>query len=192
MRLSLHNLRPRLPRPRKWASLGAVALAASVMTAVLPGSASAQTDTYIYLAHETDYGMYAASGVTLPSYIELTTPPWGSWQVNSYGQGTVDGISGSEYEFEAITTSGSTAPDLCLTTTQDGGPAGLGPCGKGGTVFILESNDGGYIMYSRYFLNLGEKVALATEGYGNGKLVYAYDASSLGTGVYYRWAFTDL
>jgi hypothetical protein len=190
MRLSLRDLRARLPRRKLWALLGGVALAASVVAAV-PGVASAQTVTAIYLAHEQSYGMYAQSGVTDQSVIALTTPPWGTWDAIPMGTTSEDGISGPGYEFESITTSGVYS-DLCMQTLFESGLAQLGPCGENGTVFIEVANGGGYLMYSRYFLNMGIQVALATYGfdpYGDFQ-VYALPAGQLTTGIYYRWAFS--
>jgi hypothetical protein len=193
MRLCARNVRSVRPRRRTWAALAALAAAAafsaSVVTAV---PASAQTaETYIYLAHETSFGMYGTTGATDGSVIALTTVPWGTWEAISYGTTSEDGITGPGYEFEAVTTSGNLS-GWCLQTLLANDYARLGPCAAGGTVFVAVYSDGGYILYSRYFLNLGAQVALATYGYGTDYAVVAVPASGLVTGVYYRWAFTDL
>jgi hypothetical protein len=190
MRLCLRNLRPGLQRRRIWAALCAATLAASVVTVVDAGAASAQAETYIYFANYTEYGMYAINGVTNNSAIATTTPPWGTWDPIFYGTTSEDGVTGPGYEFEAITTKG-TASGLCMTTTVEYQQATLGPCGAGGTVFVLASSEGGYIMYSRYFLNIGQKVALASIGSPYG-FIQAEPSYELVTGVYYRWAFSSL
>jgi hypothetical protein len=191
MRLSMRNLRARIPRWRLWAALTGAALAAASVAAAVPGAASAQTFTGIYLAHEQSYGMFAENGVNPGSVIALKTPPWGTWDAIPMGTTSEHGVTGPGYEFESITTSGADS-GLCMQTLSEGGLAQLGPCGANGTVFIEVSNGGGYLMYSRYFLNMGKQVALATYGfdpYGDFD-VFALPASQLTTGIYYRWAFS--
>jgi hypothetical protein len=180
-------------RFRKWIALSAAVLAASVAVAVAPGSASAETIIgfgSISLAHQPAWGTFAAFGVIEDSPIQLTSFPFGTWQPVDKGWTSEAGTSGEGFEFEAVTTN-RTVTTWCLAAAGVNVGAELKPCSDGGTVWVLVDNEGGYLMFSRYSLNLGKQVVLCTIGVGRNIAVQTLPYPQ-GTGVYYRWNISGL
>jgi hypothetical protein len=190
MQRTIWHLRRR--RARGYAIVASVALLAAGLAVFTPGVANAQSGyEQIILAHDTGWGMYAADGVVQNSPIAVHAS-WGTWVGNNAGPTNEDGVSGTGYTFEAVTTNGNEL-NWCLADTDEDGQAQLENCQAGGTVFIPVYNDGGYYLYSRYFLNLGRQEVLAVTTppglCGCGTAVEVIPVSQLNSNWYYRWAF---
>jgi hypothetical protein len=194
------TMRVLIRRSRMLAALGTAVLAASLGIAAVPGTASAAPAGVtagtidIYLTNQSSWGLYAESGVTQYSRIALTGGPFGVWDATSYGTQTVDGITGTEYEFAAITTSGQTSSWCMANDDSDGTQAWLDSCNFGSNGLnpaaewiYAPYSKGGYLLYNVDYLMVDVDYVLATTGLGSGQAAFMEPVSSLGTGVYYRW-----
>lgn len=183
-----------------------VSIAAIVLTGVaaLTSPVAAATDDFtscngtqvqIYLAHYPTWGTYAVQGVNNGSTVSITSPgPWGVWCQEPLTYVSEDGISGESYQYAAVTSSNSTS-DWCLTAANALSLLViLEKCGSGGTAWVPSPNGGGYLLFSRYYLNIDKQAVLSTEETGSNPAGPLYTlgwpaSGNLGAGYYYRWGF---
>ena len=140
------------------AFLGAIVLVIGGGT--IPASAS-QLGDGVYLENANTFGLYAKSGVTQGSQVAIGTQPWGGWFLYDEGSWTADGISGESYEFASVRTNGDVS-DLCMAAAagSDSAYIYLEPCGANGTVWVAVYSNGGFLLYSRYYLDQGAQAQL--------------------------------
>jgi hypothetical protein len=142
------------------AFLGAMVLVVGWRTTPASASAPSYGDG-LYLENSDTFGLYAKSGVTQGSQVAITNGGWGGWVVYDEGPWTADGISGEGFEFASVRTSGEVS-DLCMAATSPSAYIYLEPCGANGTVWVATYSNGGFILYSRYYLDQGAQALLAT------------------------------
>ena len=187
-----------IPALEAMPALAAASAAAAAPDVSLPPCNTGETS--IGLVNQAPYQMYLPQGVSQGAPVELTDTadvPAERWEAECLSSTSKNGVSGLSFQFVAY--SGADMSDLCLTATSDNPQnlqvAYLEPCGAAGTAFVVTTNLDGYLLYSRYLLNLGTKAVLST-GYvpgpyalpGSEIFTEAWDGS-LPSGYYYRWMF---
>jgi hypothetical protein len=175
------------PRMRRFAVLGAAAaLSAGTLATGLATQAQAQSGFSMTLSNDGAFGTFAFQGVTANSDIAVKRAPWGSWGEIPEGNGTVDGVSGAEIEFPAITSNG-TVSNLCLAITARDQEAYLATCGANGTVWVSVQSGDGALLYSRFLLNEGSQYVIAVNSPGVDSSVVSIPESAVGGSWFGRW-----
>jgi hypothetical protein len=168
---------------------GSAAIAAGTLVVASAGPAAAQASYtgYMYLANDTAYGTYAASGVISGSPIEVKKAPWGTWVYNEDGTETIGSVTGTVFELQSVYTSGKASP-YCLADTGPDADAYLAPCGADGTVFIGQESGDGIFYYSRYLYDQGDGYwVLAVYSPSVNAPVFTYPEASIGGPYFGRW-----
>lgn len=174
-------------RMGRLAMLGAAAaLSAGSLATGLATPAQADSGFTMHLTNDSAWGTFAGNGVIAHSPVAVKQQPWGSWGEIPEGNGTVDGVSGAEIEFPAITASHNVS-SLCMAATANAAEAYLATCGANGTVWLAVQSGDGTLLYSRFLLNRGFRDVIAVDSPSTDAGVIAIPESGVGGNWFGRW-----